>query len=168
MDNVLIVIDMQNDFITGSLKNEDAKKIVNGICEKIKSFKGKIIATRDTHNLDYLQTNEGKNLPIVHCVKNTSGWEIESQILKELEKKDYKIIDKPTFGYLGEWNLENVKNIEICGTCTDICVISNALILKAKYPDANVSVIKNLCAGLTEQKHNEALSIMESCQVKII
>lgn len=171
----LIIIDMQNDFISGSLANKDAEAIVEPMCEYIKNFKGNIICTRDTHQANYLNTMEGKNLPIEHCIEDTAGHCIDDRILKALRGKDYIVIDKNTFGTLewGNWistylydNLEKC-DIEICGTCTDICVISNALILKAMYHEHNISVLANLCAGLTKEKHEAALNVMSSCQIEI-
>ena len=172
---ILIIIDMQNDFITGSLANKDAEAIVEPLCEYIKNFEGDIICTRDTHQVDYLNTMEGKHLPIEHCIKDTAGHCIDDRILKALRSKKYAVIDKPTFGTL-EWDrflstyfLENLEkwDIKICGTCTDICVISNALILKAMYSEHNISVLKDLCAGTTKEHHEQALEIMRQCQIEV-
>lgn len=166
----LIVVDAQIGFTTGSLANKDAVDRIPFIKSKIEEFKKngyKIIYTRDTHHEDYLNTLEGEYLPVKHCIEKTDDW----QIVKELEpdRKD-TIIDKPTFGYL-HWNNTTIQDgdeIYMCGFCTDICVISNALILKATFPKSRVYVYKDGCAGLTEEKHNHALDVMSSCQCEII
>lgn len=175
---ILIIVDMQNDFITGSLANKDAEAIVDPICKYLKKNKdkfSKVILTRDTHQTNYLETSEGKNLPIEHCIKGTNGWLLNDKIQNTLdtEKIDYLFIDKPTFGFkywYGQPELAypEIKNIEICGTCTDICVVSNALILKTQFPEKEVKVLSKLCAGLTPELHEAALKIMQSCQCKIV
>ena len=168
MKKVLLVIDMQNDFVTGALKNPDAEAIVDGIVKRIESFDGEIIATRDTHEETYLSSTEGKYLPVTHCVKNTWGWEIVPEIANALAKRNARIIDKPTFGYK-DWNvLQGVDEVEMLGTCTDICVVSNALIIKAQHPDLDLRVRKDLCAGTTKANHDSALVVMACCQVKIV
>lgn len=165
---VLIVVDMQNDFINGSLANPDAEAIVEPMCEFIKDFKGGIIFTRDTHSINYLNTPEGKKLPVEHCIRETAGWCINDKLLKAARGHEWTVLDKPTFGSLN-WdsfcNLSKDVDIYLCGTCTDICVISNALILKATFPEANIYVIPDLCAGLTKEKHEAAISVMNSCQI---
>ena len=164
----LIVIDMQNDFVDGSLCNPDAQAIVKEIASLINSFDGEIIATRDTHNENYLETSEGKHLPIVHCVHSTHGWEITPEIANALKDKNALILDKPTFGFLG-WNgFEKYEEVTLVGTCTDICVLSNALILKAKYPDLAIKVLKDFCAGTTKENHEAALKVMACCQIRIV
>lgn len=165
----LIVIDMQNDFITGSLKNDDAKKIVSSVENKIKNFDGEVIFTQDTHSKKYLKTQEGKNLPVKHCIKNTWGWEICDE-LKPYVKTN---INKPTFGSLKLPKLiksyhQEIEEIEIVGICTDICVISNAMILKASFPEVEITVDSSLCAGVTKESHNNALNAMKATQIKII
>lgn len=164
MKKALIIIDMQNDFITGSLKNPMAEAIVKPIAELAESFDGKIIATRDTHGKDYLDTPEGKALPVVHCVKGTYGHEIEKSILDVINKKGCLIIDKPAFGTL-DWKLDEFGEVVLVGTCTDICVITNALIIKTLYPSLKITVLSKLCAGVTEEKHQAALEAMRSCQI---
>lgn len=171
-DKILIIIDMQNDFISGSLANKDAEAIVEPICKYIENFKGHIFCTRDTHDTNYLKTSEGKKLPIEHCIKNTAGWCIDDRIQKALRGRDVGYIDKPTFGSL-EWEKSyndhlTYCDIYLCGTCTDICVISNTLLLKAMRPEANIFVLKDLCAGVTKEKHEAALEVMRSCQVEVI
>ena len=168
MKKVLIVIDMQNDFVSGALANPDAQAVVSGIVKRIENFDGEIIATRDTHEANYLSTTEGKHLPIPHCIKGTNGWEIVSEIAEALHKKNAVILDKPTFGYLGWELLQDATEIEMVGTCTDICVVSNALIIKALHPDIPLSVRAELCAGTTKDNHQSALNVMACCQVQII
>ena len=175
----LIVIDMQNDFIDGALANPMAQAIVDPICEYIKNFVGKVVITQDTHSEHYLKTNEGKHLPIEHCIFKTKGWHINSKIVHELvRKEDIAGIYKSNFGFLdrmttdfgfcyASFNLCGYDTIEIVGVCTDICVISNALILKSIYPDANIIVHANLCAGTTKEMHECALKVMESCQIEV-
>lgn len=167
--NVLIVVDMQNDFIDGSLGTSEATQIVPKVKEYIdlcRSSGYQIIFTRDTHDENYLNTQEGKNLPVEHCIKGTKGWLISDQLGVH---EDDIIIDKPSFGYT-QWKdvLGNdVGRIELCGLCTDICVVSNALILKALYPEVPVSVNNDCCAGVTPEKHEAALETMRSCQINI-
>ncbi|MDO4380262.1 MAG: isochorismatase family cysteine hydrolase [Clostridia bacterium] len=165
MKRTLIVVDMQNDFITGSLGTEEAQGIVENVKRKIAQFKengDEIIFTRDTHGENYLSTPEGKKLPVVHCVKGTSGWEIADGIYES----GCEIIDKPSFGYTG-WSRFDFEKIELCGLCTDICVVSNALILKAFFPEAEISVDPSCCAGVTPKSHNAALETMKMCQIEI-
>lgn len=168
MKKVLIVIDMQKDFVDGALANPDAQAIVSAIAKKVETFDGDVIATRDTHAENYLQTAEGKHLPVPHCIKNTDGWEITPQIAKALEKKNARLLDKPTFGYLGWGMLGEYDEAELVGTCTDICVVSNALILKAMFPDFRVKANASLCAGTTKANHDAALAVMACCQVEIV
>ena len=158
MSRVLIVIDMQNDFVTGSLGSKEAWAIVPNVQAKIKEYADRgdrIIFTRDTHEENYLDTAEGKKLPVIHCIKGTDGW----QIIPELEVEGCEYIDKPTFDEHDE--------IELVGVCTDICVVSNALILKAMYPEAVISVDAGCCAGVTPEKHEAALETMKSCQIDV-
>lgn len=165
MKKTLIVIDMQNDFIYGSLGSAEAQKIVNNVKEKIMVYKrnrDNIIFTRDTHNDDYLQTAEGGKLPIKHCIKGTPGWQIADGLYIE----GAEIIDKPTFGYM-DWKNYKFYEIELVGLCTDICVVSNALILKAAFPDAKITVDASCCAGVTPQTHKAALETMKMCQIDV-
>ena len=166
MKKTLIVVDMQNDFIDGSLGTAEAQSIVNNVKEKILLYKrsgGNVIFTRDTHNKDYLETPEGKKLPVEHCIKDTSGWHIADGLYVE----GAEIVDKPTFGYMG-WNKYEFDDIELVGLCTDICVVSNALILKATFPDAKITVDATCCAGVTPQTHKAALDTMKMCQIDVI
>ncbi len=168
---VLIVVDMQNDFIDGSLGTEEACAIVDQVAAKIKSYDGKIIYTRDTHQRDYLNTQEGKNLPVEHCIEGSKGWEISDKLPVS---DDAKIINKPTFGskelgeYLCELNeTEKIEEVELIGLCTDICVISNALLIKAFLPQVPICVDPKCCAGVTPESHDTALEAMKMCQIKI-
>lgn len=165
----LIVVDMQNDFIDGSLGTPEAKAIVAKVEEKIKNFDGTVIFTRDTHFGDYLSTQEGKKLPIVHCVKNTDGWQVSEQLQKYVKT----VVDKTTFGSLKlpgiiESYGTRVEEIELCGLCTDICVISNAMILKAAFTEAKIIVDSLCCAGVTPESHNNALRAMQAVQIEVI
>ncbi len=176
MKDILIVIDMQRDFTTGALANPDAVAVIEGIREKIASFSGRVIFTRDTHGENYLSTAEGKNLPVPHCILGTEGHEIEPSLLWAAEENPnatVEIMDKPNFGagtrlYEKIAEGEEPKKIFFCGTCTDICVVSNALILKSLLPEIPMAVYGNLCAGLSKEKHAAALSVMESCQLEIV
>ena len=168
MKKALIVIDMQKDFVDGSLANAAAQAIVSPIADYVKRYDGDVIATRDTHAENYMESSEGKKLPIPHCIQGTDGWEIVDEIAAALQEKNAVILDKPTFGYLG-WDLLNgYDEVELVGTCTDICVVSNALILKAKFPDLTVQVRPSLCAGTSVENHNAAIAVMACCQVEIL
>lgn len=169
--NVLVVVDMQNDFIDGALGTKEAVAIVDNVVNKIKSFEGLVLATRDTHTKDYLNTQEGHNLPVEHCIKDTYGWNIREEIACLIEEEP---IDKPTFGSveLGEKLLElsktnEIESITLVGLCTDICVISNAMLIKAYLPEVPIKVDSSCCAGVTVESHNRALETMKVCQVEI-
>lgn len=162
----LIVVDMQNDFIDGSLGTREAQEIVPKVKEKIKEYQergNEIIFTRDTHQSDYLNTPEGKKLPVEHCIEGTKGWEIA----EGLEVPGCSCINKPTFGWT-HWSERNFEEIELCGLCTDICVVSNALILKAEFPDVEITVDATCCAGVTPESHEAALTTMKMCQIHVI
>ncbi len=165
----LIVVDMQVDFIDGSLGSDMAQAIVPAVVEKVKSFEGKIIFTRDTHFENYMQTQEGKNLPVPHCIKDTAGW----QVCRELAPFVETVVDKVTFGSTELPEViksfgEPVESIELCGLCTDICVISNAMILKSAFTEAIVTVDANACAGVTVESHKTALDAMKMVQIKVV
>lgn len=172
MPKLLIVVDMQNDFITGSLGSPQAESILPFVKNKIGSYKNnghEVIFTRDTHYDDYLSTQEGKYLPVIHCIAGTEGHSIE----KSLDTSNCKIFDKKTFGSLDfakmlAENEQNYEEIELCGLCSDICVVSNALILKAKFPETKVTVDALCCAGVTEESHKAALLTMKMCQVDVV
>ncbi len=166
MKKTLIVVDMQNDFITGPLGTKEAQAIVGNVKKKIEEYaarKDEIIFTRDTHSDNYLETNEGKHLPVIHCIEGTEGW----QIVDGLEVRDSMRIDKHTFGWTG-WGQMFFEEVELVGVCTDICVVSNALILKAFFPEASITVDATCCAGVTPETHEAALTTMEQCQIKIL
>ena len=168
MKKALIIIDMQNDFVGGALANSSAQAIVDEIVTYASNFDGDLIATRDTHQKNYLETSEGKRLPVVHCVHGTPGWEIVAPISALLNERGAHIVDKPTFGYL-DWDfLSAYDEVTLVGTCTDICVVSNALVLKAKFPDLIVNVKADLCAGTTTENHEAALKVMACCQVNVL
>lgn len=173
MNKVLIVVDMQNDFVDGSLGTVEAQKIVPNVVDYINNFKGTVIVTYDTHTTDYLNTLEGKMLPIEHCVKHTHGWELNPDVFKAVldRKVPVKLIEKQTFGSLNLINdgyVNEGDEITLIGLCTDICVISNALLLRAKYPNNIINVVENCCAGVTTTKHTAAIEVMKSCQINII
>lgn len=171
MGKVLVVVDMQNDFIDGALGTKEAVSIVPAVKKKIEEFDGRVIFTRDTHEVNYLETQEGKNLPVEHCIRGTYGWEIRKE-LEELRKTE--AIDKVTFGSseLGELLLkmdaeEKIEDLTFVGLCTDICVISNVMIAKAFLPEVPIIVDAKCCAGVSVESHENALSAMAVCQVKI-
>ncbi|MCR5628011.1 isochorismatase family cysteine hydrolase [Eubacterium sp.] len=161
----LIVVDMQKDFVDGALGTTEAVDILSNVKNKIKEYidnGDEVIFTRDTHHENYLDTNEGKHLPVVHCIEGSDGW----QIYEGLYVDGCKIIDKPSFGYIG-WNEFKFEEVELIGLCTDICVVSNALILKALFPEIKVSVDSKCCAGVTVESHEAALKTMGMCQVEV-
>lgn len=165
----LIVVDMQNDFISGALGSKLAEAIVPNVVEKVKNYDGTVIFTRDTHFTEYMDTQEGKNLPVMHCIKDTTGWEI----CNELKPYVNKVVDKITFGSVDLPDViksygEEIEEIELCGLCTDICVISNAMILKATFPEVKIVVHGNCCAGVTEESHQTALNAMKAVQIDVI
>ena len=173
MRKILIVIDMQNDFIDGALGTKEAEAIVGAVCEKIRSYPAQgVIATMDTHGEDYLMTQEGRNLPVSHCIKGTDGWMIRPEIAALLSEA--KIYEKPTFGCtalaedLRERAEEEELELELVGLCTDICVVSNALLLKAAMPEVKISVDAACCAGVTPAAHRAALDTMQSCQIHVL
>ncbi len=166
MKKTLIVVDMQNDFIDMALGTKEAVAILPRVRAKIEEYKGRgdeIIFTRDTHGENYLSTPEGKKLPVPHCIKGTKGWEIADGLYVE----GAKIIDKPNFGW-PNWKDESLEEVELIGLCTDICVVSNALIIKATFPDAEVKVDSACCAGVTPESHGAALTTMKMCQIDVI
>lgn len=173
MRKILLVIDMQKDFIDGALGTPEAVAIVDRVAEEIGKYPPEnVFATRDTHPADYLNTQEGRNLPVVHCVKGTPGWELNGKIAAALGAA--QIIDKPTFGSvalaekLAAMAAEEAIDVTLVGLCTDICVVSNALLVKAFLPETPVSVIADACAGVTPASHAAALETMKMCQVKVV
>lgn len=176
--NVLIVVDMQNDFIDGALGTKEAVSIVPKVVEKIKTFDGRVMYTRDTHGENYMDTQEGRNLPVKHCIRGSAGWEIHPEI-DALRKEEP--IDKPTFGSrylrallcaydedLRKQGKTGVESVTLIGLCTDICVISNAMLVKAFLPEVPVMVDASCCAGVTPQSHENALNAMEICQIQVL
>lgn len=164
-----VVVDMQNDFCTGALKNDDAVAIIPRIKAEVQAAKAEeanIIFTRDTHTENYMETGEGKHLPVKHCVKDTEGWQVVPELMEETDEKTL-FIDKTHFGF-DNWAdyVKEGDEVVICGTCTDICVVSNALALKA-IEGVEVTVIADCCAGLTKESHEAALKVMECCQCNI-
>ncbi|MDO5416425.1 MAG: isochorismatase family cysteine hydrolase [Lachnospiraceae bacterium] len=162
----LIVVDMQNDFIDGALGTKEAQAIVPNVKKKIREYQehgDKIIFTRDTHSEDYLNTPEGRKLPVKHCIEGTHGW----QIAEGLEVPGCSYLNKPTFGWI-HWDGMLLGDVELVGLCTDICVVSNALILKAVFPEAEITVDASCCAGVTPETHRAALETMKMCQVQVI
>lgn len=170
--NVLLVIDMQTDFVDGSLGSADAQAIVPYVVERVKNFDGTVIFTRDTHGENYLDTAEGQKLPVPHCIAGTAGWEV-IPVLQGI--CDGKIVDKPTFGSVAlaeELKVIHgqtpIQSITLVGLCTDICVISNAMIIKATLPEVAISVEAKGCAGVTPESHDNALKAMEMCQITVV
>ncbi len=174
MKKILVVVDMQKDFVDGTLGTKEAVAIIENVVKKIKSFAGKIFVTYDTHYDNYMETSEGKKLPVLHCIKGTEGWKLNAKVEAALEGKDVARIEKGTFGsvvlpqeigaYVGDAEAE----VQIIGLCTDICVVSNALIVKANFPEMKIGVDASCCAGVTPEAHRAALMTMKSCQIDII
>ena len=174
MKHFLIAVDLQKDFINGSLGTAEAVAIRPAVVEKIRGFAGEIIATLDTHGPDYLQTAEGRQLPVEHCIKGTPGWQLDGEIRAALEAHGYTALEKPTFGSLILPQLiEDAAagedfDVTLMGLCTDICVVSNALLLKARFHEKEIRVDPACCAGVTPKKHLAALEVMRSCQIQIM
>ena len=173
MEKLLVVVDMQNDFVDGALGTAEAVGIVGNVVAKIKNHRGPVVYTRDTHPDNYLETQEGKNLPVVHCVEGTTGWELNPAVQETVNGR--KIFDKPTFGSLelahymtNLFQAKAIDAVELIGLCTDICVLSNAILLKVAEPELKVSVDASCCAGVTPQSHQNALEAMKMCQVEIV
>ncbi len=174
MKKFLIVVDMQKDFVDGALGTKEAEAIVPRAADKIKRFDGEIFVTYDTHFDDYLNTAEGKKLPVPHCIKGTKGWQLHPIIADALLNKQYMPVEKITFGSIELPQIirqvagKNDFSIELIGVCTDICVVSNALILKANFPQKEIFVDASCCAGVTPETHIAALQTMKCCQIDII
>ncbi|MBR6308649.1 MAG: cysteine hydrolase [Lachnospiraceae bacterium] len=175
MRKALVVVDMQVDFTTGALANEEAVKVIPAIAKKVEAALNSgadVYFTRDTHYDNYMSTEEGKNLPVPHCIKDTAGWEIVPELKALSEKNGVVIVDKPVFGSvsLGETLKETAAydEVELVGVCTDICVISNAMIVRAFLPNTHVKVDASCCAGITVESHLNALEAMKMCQVEVI
>lgn len=174
MKKFLIVVDMQKDFVDGALGTKEACGIISDAVRKIEGFNGEIFATYDTHFGNYADTAEGKKLPVPHCIKDTEGWQLNSEIAAVLNGKKWTPVEKYTFGSVDLPELIQKAagteefSVELIGVCTDICVISNALLLKANFPEAPIAVDEKCCAGVTPEKHNAAIETMKSCQIDIL
>ncbi len=173
MKHFLVVVDMQKDFVDGALGTPEAVNIVDNVAEKIKGFDGKIFVTYDTHSDDYMETSEGKKLPVTHCIKDTEGWQLDDKISEALSDKDFVTVEKLTFGSVALPDIigleagEEEFDVELVGLCTDICVVSNALILKANFPEMEIKVDASCCAGVTPESHEAALATMKMCQINV-
>lgn len=173
MKKFLVVVDMQKDFVDGALGSREAVAIVPAVVKKIESFDGEIFVTYDTHFENYMQTSEGKHLPVPHCIKGTDGWQLNNDVENALSGKKFTKVEKNTFGSVDlpkliEQAADGVDfAVELIGLCTDICVVSNALLIKATFPEAPIAVDAGCCAGVTPQAHEAALATMASCQITI-
>lgn len=174
MKKFLIVVDMQNDFVSGALGTAEARAIVGCVAEKIRSFAGDIFVTKDTHFANYMETVEGRKLPVPHCVQGTHGWELDEEVEQALSARDCVTeVEKTTFGSVDLPALiraaagEEEFSIELIGLCTDICVVSNALLLKAHFPEVEIGVDAACCAGVTPESHAAALKTMQMCQIGV-
>ena len=177
MKRILIVVDMQTDFVDGALGTPEAVAILPAVAEKIKTYAadpdGVIFVTFDTHADSYMETSEGKHLPVPHCIKGTAGWELHPAVTAALEGVDYTPVEKPTFGstelptLVGKAVAGEDFSVELIGLCTDICVVSNTLLLKAHYPEVPISVDAACCAGVTPESHEAALATMRMCQIRV-
>ncbi len=176
MKKLLIVVDMQNDFISGSLGSKEAQAIVPNVVKKISEWDGDIISTLDTHGANYLETREGKYLPVEHCIEGTEGHHINKEVFEALLHTDsyystMNTLTKNTFGSTALPEIirgHEIDYVELVGLCTDICVVSNAMLLKAHYPELDITVDASCCAGVTPESHNAALTTMKMCQINII
>lgn len=174
MQKLLIVVDMQNDFIDGALGTAEAEAIVDNVVAKIDAFDGAVLYTLDTHGDDYMHTMEGAKLPVPHCIKGTQGHALNARVAAACAAKNAVCLEKVTFGArdlparVKDLCPDGIESIELIGLCTDICVVSNALIIKATFPEANVKVDKSCCAGVTPERHNAALTTMQMCQIDTI
>ena len=174
MKKFLVVVDMQKDFVDGSLGTAEAVAIVPNVVKKINECDGDIFVTYDTHFDNYMNTSEGKKLPVPHCIKGTDGWKLDANVAKALQGKEYTEVEKITFGSVDLPDLifkaagDEDFSIELVGLCTDICVVSNTLILKANYPEKSITVDASCCAGVTPESHNAALTTMKMCQINVI
>lgn len=173
-NNYLVVVDMQHDFVSGSLGTPEAQAIADRACAYARDFDGTVVFTKDTHEKNYLETQEGSNLPVIHCVRDTPGWKLIEGMERVRASRQAMVFEKPTFGsvqlvwWLAEENTAMpIDSIELIGLCTDICVVSNALLIKAHFPEIPVRVNASLCAGVSPALHDAALATMRSCQVDV-
>ena len=173
MKQFLIVVDMQKDFVDGALGSAEAQAIVPAVAEKIRGFSGEIIVTYDTHEEDYMETREGRFLPVPHCIRDTDGWQLDAAVAEALSDRAYTVVEKPTFGavtlpeVVEQLAGDEEFTVELIGLCTDICVVSNAMLLKAAFPEADMSVDAACCAGVTPASHQAALTTMSCCQITV-
>ena len=173
MKQFLIVVDMQKDFVDGALGTAEAQAIVPAVAEKIRAFVGEIIVTYDTHEEDYMTTREGRFLPVPHCIRDTDGWQLNDTVAEALSDRAYTVVEKPTFGavtlpeVVEQLAGDEDFTVELIGLCTDICVVSNAMILKANFPEVDMTVDAACCAGVTPASHQAALTTMACCQITI-
>lgn len=174
MKHFLIVVDMQKDFVDGALGSPQAQAIVPRVMDKILGFDGQVFATLDTHAPNYLESAEGRKLPVEHCIKGTPGWLLNDEVAAALEQKGYTPVEKLTFGsvllprLLYQAAAGEPFTLELVGLCTDICVVSNALILKANFPEMEITVDSSCCAGVSQASHEAALATMRACQINVI
>ncbi len=174
MKKILVVVDMQKDFVDGALGTKEAVAIVDNVVNKINDHDGDIFVTYDTHFENYMETSEGKKLPVPHCIKGTDGWKLNDKVQAALDAKTYTEVEKITFGSVDLPQLvkkavgDGEFEIELVGLCTDICVVSNALLLKATFPEVAISVDASCCAGVTPDTHNAALATMKMCQINVV
>ncbi len=174
MKQILVVVDMQKDFVDGALGSQEAVAIVPAVAGKIRAFNGDIFVTLDTHFENYMDSAEGKKLPVPHCIKGTPGWALNAEVASALAEKPHTPVEKLTFGSVDLPELirkavgEERFSIELIGLCTDICVVSNALLLKASFPEAPIAVDAACCAGVTPAGHEAALATMRSCQIDVL
>lgn len=171
---ILIVVDVQNDFVDGALGTKEAQAMLPSLVEKIKGFDGEIIFTQDTHTPDYANTQEGKLLPVAHCIEGTDGWEVAKAVKDAAKGKTVRCYKKPIFGsiallndLMSEYEKGEIESIELVGICTDICVVSNALMLKSGLSEVPIYVDALCCAGVSPKKHKAALEVMKSCQIRV-
>ena len=173
MKRFLIVVDMQKDFVDGALGSPAAVAIVPRVVDKIVVFAGEVIATYDTHTEQYMDTNEGSHLPVPHCIRGTDGWQLDARVADALAGRPYHTIEKTTFGSTALPDLireiagDEDFTIELVGLCTDICVVSNALLLKANFPEHEIFVDAACCAGVSDETHQAALATMKCCQIQV-
>lgn len=173
MRQFLVVVDVQKDFVDGALGTKEAVGIIPNVVKKIKEHTGDIFVTYDTHFENYMETSEGKKLPVPHCIKGTDGWKMNDQVQEALSGKDYVAVEKRTFGsvalpeFIKEKAGEEAFTVELIGLCTDICVVSNALVLKANFPEMEIMVDASCCAGVTPESHQAALTTMKMCQILV-
>lgn len=171
MKKVLVIVDVQKDFVDGSLGTKEAQAIIPHVISEIQKDYDKIFVTLDTHEENYMETLEGNKLPVPHCIRQTDGWYLQTSVQQALQNKTYTVIEKPTFGSLALLQYVTAYQpyeITLVGLCTDICVISNALLLRTGLYNTKINVVEKACAGVTKEKHAHALDVMQSCQIDIL